>query len=52
MEEAIDGHAGMIRIAGELWTARALVPGMSFSPGDRVMVVSIDGNTAVVDKEV
>ena len=52
VEEAIDGHAGMIRIAGELWTARALVPGMSFSPGDRVMVVSIDGNTAVVDKEV
>ena len=52
VEEAIDGDAGMIRIAGELWTARALVPGMSFSQGDRVMVVSIDGNTAVVDKEV
>ncbi|MFC3850861.1 NfeD family protein [Corynebacterium hansenii] len=52
VEEAVDDHAGMIRVAGELWSARALVPGVRFSPGDRVTVVSIDGNTAVVDKEV
>ena len=52
VEEAVDDRTGMIRIAGELWSARALVPGVTFSPGDRVTVVSIDGNTAVVDKEV
>lgn len=52
VEEAVDDRTGMIRIAGELWSARALVPGVMFSPGDRVTIVSIDGNTAVVDKEV
>lgn len=52
VEEAVDHGSGMIRIAGELWSARALAPGVTFSPGDRVTVVSIDGNTAVVDKEV
>jgi len=52
VEEAVDHGSGMIRLAGELWSARALAPGVTFSPGDRVTVVSIDGNTAVVDKEV
>lgn len=52
VEEAIDSDSGLIRVAGELWSARALVPGTEFAPGDRVTVVAIDGNTAVVDKEV
>lgn len=52
VEEAVDGHSGLVRLSGELWSARALVPGATFDRGDRVTVVSIDGNTAVVDKEV
>lgn len=52
VEEAVDGHSGLVRLSGELWSARALVPGTTFGQGDRVTVVSIDGNTAVVDKEV
>lgn len=52
VEEPVDEHSGMVRIGGELWSARALVAGMTFSPGDRVTVVNVDGNTAVVDKEV
>lgn len=52
VEEAVDADSGLVRLSGELWSARALMPGAKFHPGDRVTVVSIDGNTAVVDKEV
>ncbi|WP_295626285.1 NfeD family protein [uncultured Corynebacterium sp.] len=52
VEEAVTADSGMVRLGGELWSARALVAGTEFTPGDRVTVVSIDGNTAVVDKEV
>lgn len=45
---SLDG--GMVRIAGELWSARAAHPGEKFSPGEEVQVLKIDGTTAVVWK--
>ncbi|MGP9723556.1 NfeD family protein [Corynebacterium sp. AOP40-9SA-29] len=47
-----ENSSGQVRIAGEIWSARAAHPGSSFSEGDRVQVVSIDGTTAVVWKGV
>lgn len=41
---------GMVRIAGELWSARAAQPGDQFAPGDDVQVLEIEGTTAVVWK--
>jgi len=49
--EFVDG-TGYVKLAnGETWTSRALVTGASavLHPGDRVVVVSIDGATAVVE---
>jgi len=50
--DAITGdHPGTVRIAGALWTARALHddPGSpALTPGDPVVVVDIRGATAVV----
>lgn len=50
--EDVDGLSGLVRVDGALWSARALVVGAAFGPGDRVTVVHVDGNTAVVDQEV
>ncbi|MEY8565465.1 NfeD family protein [Corynebacterium sp.] len=47
-----DDSSGQVRIAGDIWSARAAHPGTSFAEGDRVQVVSIDGTTAVVWKGV
>ncbi|MFJ6698386.1 NfeD family protein [Streptomyces sp. NPDC091272] len=47
--ERVDGSGGgRIKLAGEIWSARALDPGLSFEPGQQVDVVEIDGATAVV----
>ncbi|WP_424214456.1 NfeD family protein [Streptomyces sp. BI20] len=47
--ERVDGSgAGRIKLAGEIWSARALEPGVSYEPGQQVDVVDIDGATAVV----
>ncbi|MFD3946102.1 NfeD family protein [Streptomyces sp. NPDC058579] len=46
--ERVDGAGGRIKLAGEVWSARALDAGQSFEPGDQVDVVDIDGATAVV----
>lgn len=50
LEEIADG-TGQIRLEGHIWTAKALDPTVSFTAGETVTVVSIDGNTAVVWKE-
>jgi membrane protein implicated in regulation of membrane protease activity len=39
---------GRIKLAGEVWSARALDTAQSFEPGQQVDVVEIDGATAVV----
>jgi membrane protein implicated in regulation of membrane protease activity len=47
--ERVDGGAGgRIKLAGEIWSARALETGQVFDPGQHVDVVEIDGATAVV----
>ncbi|WP_318207064.1 MULTISPECIES: NfeD family protein [unclassified Streptomyces] len=47
--ERVDGSgAGRIKLAGEIWSARALDTGQTFEPGEQVDVVDIDGATAVV----
>lgn len=46
--ELTDARDGRVRLAGEVWSARALDREVSFVPGDRVDVVRIEGATAVV----
>ncbi|MGR8011353.1 NfeD family protein [Streptomyces hypolithicus] len=46
--ERVDGGGGRIKLAGEVWSARALDAGQSFEPGQQVDVVEIDGATAIV----
>ncbi|RLL66166.1 NfeD family protein [Streptomyces sp. Z26] len=46
--ERVDGQGGRIKLAGEVWSARALDPGAAYEPGAQVDVAEIDGATAVV----
>ncbi|WP_336322104.1 NfeD family protein [Streptomyces lavendofoliae] len=46
--ERVDGGGGRIKLAGEVWSARALDTDQVFEPGRQVDVVEIDGATAVV----
>lgn len=46
--ERVDGDGGRIKLAGEVWSARALDASRVFEPGEQVDVVEIDGATAVV----
>ncbi|MFE7777459.1 NfeD family protein [Streptomyces sp. NPDC057445] len=46
--ERVDGNGGRIKLAGEVWSARALDTERAFEPGEQVDVVEIDGATAVV----
>ena len=46
--EAVDGSTGRIKLAGEIWSARAFDEEARFEPGQKVSVFEIDGATAVV----
>lgn len=46
--ERVDGQGGRIKLAGEVWSARALDGGQAYEPGSQVDVVEIDGATAIV----
>ena len=46
--ERVDDRQGMIKIDGEFWQARALEADQVIEPGERVHVVEIKGNTAMV----
>ncbi|GAA4698534.1 NfeD family protein [Streptomyces buecherae] len=46
--ERVDGDGGRIKLAGEVWSARAFDTGQAYEPGQQVDVVEIDGATAVV----
>jgi membrane protein implicated in regulation of membrane protease activity len=46
--EAVDGRDGRIKLAGEVWSARAYDGDSVFSVGQRVHVLEIDGATALV----
>jgi membrane protein implicated in regulation of membrane protease activity len=46
--ERVDGSGGRIKLAGEVWSARALDTGRSYEVGQEVDVVEIEGATAIV----
>ncbi|GAA2048997.1 NfeD family protein [Williamsia deligens] len=46
----VDAHGGQVRLAGGIWSARPLHAGDVFAEGEDVMVMEIDGATAVVWK--
>ncbi|WP_369197657.1 NfeD family protein [Streptomyces djakartensis] len=46
--ERVDASGGRIKLAGEVWSARALDTGRTYEVGQEVDVVDIEGATAVV----
>jgi membrane protein implicated in regulation of membrane protease activity len=46
--ERVDGNAGQVKLAGEVWSARSYDGNQSFEPGERVSVLEIQGATALV----
>ncbi|MBM3689741.1 MAG: NfeD family protein [Actinobacteria bacterium] len=46
--ESVDGTDGRIKLAGEVWSARAYDGQSMFEPGTRVQVLQIEGATALV----
>ncbi|MEU0597370.1 NfeD family protein [Streptomyces sp. NPDC006393] len=46
--ERVDGSGGRIKLAGEIWSARALDTGRTYDVGAEVDVVDIEGATAIV----
>ncbi|MDQ0388580.1 NfeD family protein [Streptomyces mutabilis] len=47
--ERIDGsEGGRIKLAGEIWSARALDPARAYEAGEEVDVVDIEGATAII----
>jgi membrane protein implicated in regulation of membrane protease activity len=46
--ERVDDAGGLVRIGGEVWSARAFFEGQVLEPGARVEVGKIDGATALV----
>jgi membrane protein implicated in regulation of membrane protease activity len=45
----VTAHAGRVKLAGEVWTARTADPSLVLPAGSTVRVVRIDGATAVVE---
>ncbi len=46
--ERVDSSGGRIKLAGEVWSARALDSGQAYEVGQEVDVVEIEGATAIV----
>jgi membrane protein implicated in regulation of membrane protease activity len=46
--ETVDQDGGRVKLAGEVWTARAWDDDEVYEPGKRVEVMKIEGATAVV----
>ena len=46
--ERVDLNSGQIKLAGEVWSARALEGAGTFDPGANVQVVEISGATAII----
>jgi membrane protein implicated in regulation of membrane protease activity len=46
--EQVDSRGGLVKIHGEIWTARALEPNLVLEPGASVVVAEIQGATALV----
>ena len=47
LEEVTADH-GLVKIDGELWTARSFDGDEKYAPGDRVRVIKVKGATAIV----
>ncbi|MCZ3387209.1 MAG: NfeD family protein [Actinomycetia bacterium] len=47
--ERVDSRGGRVKIGGEVWSARVTRSGAEFVVGADLVVMSIDGATAVVD---
>lgn len=47
----VDGDAGQVKLAGDVWSARTMTEGEPIAPGTSVTVVEISGATAVVSAE-
>ena len=47
--ERVDARGGRVKVKGEIWSARAHRPGTEFHAGTDLVVIAIDGATAVVD---
>lgn len=48
--ERVDDSDGRVKIGGEVWSARTVHPHDVFDVGTHVMVIEIDGATAVVTR--
>jgi membrane protein implicated in regulation of membrane protease activity len=46
--EEVDADHGLVKIDGELWTARSFDGTEKYQPGERVRVVKVRGATAIV----
>ncbi|TQL23323.1 membrane protein implicated in regulation of membrane protease activity [Streptomyces sp. SLBN-134] len=46
--ERVDGSGGRIKLAGEVWSARALDADRAYEVGQEVDVVDIEGATAII----
>ena len=46
--ERVDAHHGQVKLAGEIWTARAYDPSLVIEAGSPVSVMEIKGATALV----
>ena len=46
--ERVDGTGGLVKIGGEVWTARSFDPSQAMEPGETVYVYEITGATALV----
>ena len=47
--ERVDGRGGRVKVGGEIWSARVSRTGTEFQAGTDLVVVAIEGATAVVD---
>jgi membrane protein implicated in regulation of membrane protease activity len=46
--ERVDDLGGLVKIGGEVWSARAFMEGQVIEPGQKVEVARIEGATALV----
>ena len=49
--EQVDADHGMVKIDGEVWTARSFDGTDTYQPGERVRVIKVRGATALVWRE-
>lgn len=49
--QRVDARGGQVKLGGEVWTARSHVSSDVFEPGRTVIVLEIDGATAVISEE-